>query len=253
MLAVTKVLLGDPLPSLGEIPGPNRSTAKTISDVRRVHESHWKCFQTEKTSDVSTPTSHRPSATIPQKKRKRKNSDGDYTPHQKPEGNQSASSTARRLSKRLAASTTSEQRSDATTLTISSLPTVTKRSSSSTSTLTSASSGSFDRLPTPKAPDTPDIPIYTPKPKSKRSLVLPVINPLEADCYSEWDRRPNLPLKIGPPSKDKKETKGRNHSILTSQHLLKVGDWFRYILRPVFSFFSVRFQHSLIVAHTFSR
>lgn len=237
MLAVTKVLLGDPLPSLGELPGPSRSTAKTISDVRRVHESHWKCFQTERVLHVPTPVSHRPSTTVPQKKRKRKNSDADYTPHQRPEGNQSASSAARRTSRRLAVSTQSEQPSDATTSTAP-LSTVTKRSSSSISTLTSASYSSFERLPTPKEPDTPDIPIYTSKPKPKEPPVPPVILPLDADCYSKLDHKPFFPLKIGFPSKDKREKKIRNHSTLTSRQLIKVGYWFRYILSPVLSFFS---------------
>lgn len=241
MLAVTKVLLGDPLPSLGEIPGPSRSTAKTISDVRRVHESHWRCFQTDKRLDVSTPASHRPSTTIPQKKRKRRDSDGDYTPHQKPDGNQSASYTTRRTSKRLAAPTQSEQQLDATISTVA-LSAVTRRSSSSTSTLTSASFSSFDRPPTPKEPDTPYFPIYS-KPQLEKSPVLPVILPLDADCWSKPpDRMPAISLKIGFPSKDRREPKDRTHSTLTSRHLIKVGDWFRCILSPVLSFFAYDFN-----------
>lgn len=156
MLAVTRVLLGDPLIYQRNPPFNDRSTAKTISDVRRAHAHHWKCFHTNETSLTWTPTSHRTSNAATQKKRKRKDSDGEYIPHQKPDNNSSASSAVRRTSKRLAAFAEPERPSSTRTHLYQPIFT-TKRSSSSTSALTSTSSSSFERLPTPKDPDASDL------------------------------------------------------------------------------------------------
>jgi len=202
MLAVSKVLLGDPLPPLKEATTSDRSTAKTISDVRRAHAPYWKCFQT---SDIpaSTPTpSYRTSTSTPtltattttQRKRKRKNSDTEYTPHQ---NNQPTAPTVVRKSRRLAVSTKPEQQSTTVTSTnpLSSRSTPTERSSS----LTSASSSSFDRLPTPKDLDTSDFPALTSKPKRAR-IKQPETTWTE-DTSSDEDAEPDIPIhvKIGPP------------------------------------------------------
>jgi len=197
MLAVTKVLLSDPLPPLEETIAPDRSTAKTISDVRRVHASHWECFQTRDASASTSNPSHRTSTTTTQRKRKRKNSDTEYTPHRGAENSQSTTTTVRRASKRLAVSEKLErQPTPATVSNTSSSRSSAKRSSSSTSALTSASSSSFDRLPTPKDLDTSDLPVSTSKHKPRA----------ERPPSSESDRSvfyPKLdlgvPVKIGPP------------------------------------------------------
>lgn len=165
MLAVTRVLLGDPLPPPGPSPTQDRSTAKTISDVRRVHARHWGCFCAGETPVLGNSTSHRTSNPTTQRKRKRKNSDGEYAPHQKVEDNWSTSE-ARRTSKRLAAAAQSEKRSSsASTSTQSSRRIYTVRSSSSTSALTSASGSSFHRLSTPNDPDTSDVPPSASEPR----------------------------------------------------------------------------------------
>lgn len=228
MLAVTKVLLDDSLPSLGKIAGPDRSTAKTISDVRRAHASYWKCFQTDGAFPTSVSTSHRPSTGVIQRKRKRKDSDGEYTPHQKAESNQSTTSTARRTSKRLAASARLEQWPDTIISPVLSRSTVAKRSSSSTSALTTTSSSSFDRPLTPKELDTPDLPgsISKSKPKkspSKRSPP-PEIDWSDVDDFSDWSRRLSPSVKIGFPPKEKKATNDHSYSTSTSYHLIEVGD-----------------------------
>jgi len=234
MLAVTKVLLDDPLPSSGETTGPDRSTAKTISDVRRAHAPHWKCFQIDGTLVSFTSTSHRPSTAVTQKKRKRKNSDGEYTPHQRFGNNQSTTSSARRISKRLATSARPGQQSNITTRKMPSRSTFTERSSSSTSALTSASSSSFDRLPTPKELDTRDLPTSTSKPRYKprhkepRSPS-PEIDWSDVDDFSVWDSRFFSPVKIGFPPKEKKAKNDHNYSTSASYRLIEVSDRFRHI------------------------
>lgn len=150
MLAVTKVLLGDPLQPLGEIAVADRSTAKTISDVRRAHSCHWSCFCVDETPGPWTSTSRRTSYAPTQKKRKRKDSDGEYTPHQKT-GN-SSSSAVRRASKRLDVESKRQPFAGARPRRFA-----TKRSSSSTSATTSDSFSSFDHPTTPKGPDTSDL------------------------------------------------------------------------------------------------
>ena len=202
---------------------PDRSTAKTISDVRRTQTPHWECFQTSDASAsvsasasalASTSTSShrtRTPATTTQRKRKRKNSDTEYTPHQKAETNQYTAPTVRRSSKRLAVSARPEQRPTSTTTnTLSSRSTSTERSSSSTSALTSASFTSFDRLPTPKDLDTSDSPVSTSKsePRSTsphlagsamRGLWIPPSD--ESDTSSEPEPEPITTTKIGPPQR----------------------------------------------------
>ena len=239
MLAVTKVLLGDHLEPLGEDVAADRSTAKTISDVRRAQAPHWKCFNPDEplvdwasipyrtynatiqeSDDDSVnwaPHRTRRNATT-QKKRKRKDSDEEYTPHQKVDNN-SSNSTVRRTSKRLAASEQSSStiaRPHRTVLT-------TKRSSSSNSALTSTSSGSFDRLPTPKDPDTSDLHASTSflGPRQKRYLRLRYVphwlddesdpDPSDSgssdpDLSSKTTLRPRIfaSAKIGFPPKEKK-------------------------------------------------
>jgi len=230
MLAVTKVLLDDPLPPLGEAVTHARSTAKTISDVRRAHAPHWKCFQIDRTLVTPAPTPYRAPITAPQRKRKRKNSDGEYTPHQKVENNPSITHTVRRTSKRLAICVKLEQQPIAITTT-STRPhwsTFTGRSSSSTSALTSTSSSSFDRLPTPKGLDTSDLSVAAPKSKPKKSppkrLPTPETNWWEEDDPSEWRYRIFPPVKIGFPSKEKKIANDRNCPTSTSYRLIEVSD-----------------------------
>ena len=210
MLAVTKVLLGDPLPTSGETAAPDRSTAKTISDVRRTHASHWKCFQSGAAFVASSPAPHRVPTNVTQRKRKRKDSDGEYTPHQKAESRRSAVSTARRTSKRLATSANLEQLSSATTTsTRSSWSTVPKRSPSSASALTSASSSSFDRFLSPEELDSSDSPA-----------------PLfESSNFGEY--RISSSVKIGFPQKEKKIKDDHNYSTSTSYRLIEVGDRLR--------------------------
>jgi len=233
MLAVTKVLLDDPLPYLEETDGPDRSTTKTISDVRRVHAPHWKCFQIDGTLVSFTSISHRPSIAVTQRKRKRKNSDEEYTPHQRFDNNKSSTSSVRRTSKRLAASAGPEQQSSVTTSKMPSRSAFTERSSSSTSTLTSASSSSFDRLPTPKELDTRDLPVSTPKPRykikrEKPRSPSPEIDWSDVDDFSGWDGRFFSSVKIGFPPKEKKAANDHNYSASTSYRLIKVGDRFRH-------------------------
>ena len=213
MLAVTKVLLDDPLPPFEETVGPDRSTAKTISDVRRAHASHWKCFQSGKPLVASI--SHRTTTT--QRKRKRKNSDTEYTPHQKAGSNQPAAPSVRRTSKRLVASAKLE---------LSSWSTFTKRSSSSTSALTSASSSSFDRLPTPKDLDLSDDPTSTPKFESRESPPKESSTPesqwSEDETPFPWGSGTVRSMKIGFPSKEKKLVNTHNHSPSTSYGFMKL-------------------------------
>ena len=243
MLAVTKVLLDDPLPHLVETAGPDRSTAKTISDVRRMHAPHWKCFQIDGTLVSFTSISHSPSIAVTQRKRKRKNSDGEYTPHQRFDNNQSTTSSARRTSKRLAVSARPEEQSDVTTSKMPSRSTFTERSSSSTSALTSASSSSFDRLPTPKELDTCDHPVSISKPRfkikrKKPRSPSPEIDWSDADDFSGWDGRFFSSVKIGFPPKEKKAANDNNYPASASYRLIKVGDRFRHIpyLQPSFSY-----------------
>jgi len=211
MLAVTKVLLDDPLPPFGETVTPDRSTAKTISDVRRVHIPHWKCLQPDKVLVTSTQTSRRTSTSTSQKKRRRDDSDGEYAPYQKVEYNRSAASTIRRMSKRIAATTKPDQGPIATTALLSSF-THTKRSSSSTSALTSASSSSFDRLPTPEFPDASNSPVLPSKPTNR------ILPPKRLDWLDNL-----TPLKIGFPPK-KRITNDHSHSPSTL-YSFKVGGW----------------------------
>jgi len=234
MLAVTKVLLDDPLPYLEETPGPDRSTAKTISDVRRTHAPHWKCFQINGTLVSFTSISHRSPIAVTQRKRKRKNSDGEYTPYQRPDNNQSTTSSVRRTSKRLAASARPEHQSNVTTSKMPSRSNFTERSSSSTSALTSASSSSFDRLPTPKELDTRDLPVSTSKPRykvkhKKPPSPSPEIDWSDVDDFSGWDGRFFSSVKIGFPPKEKKATNDHDYSASTSYRLIEVGDRFRHI------------------------
>jgi hypothetical protein len=225
MLAVTKVLLDDPLPPLGDIAGPDRSTAKTIADVRRAHTPYWKCFQTGCALVALPPPRPYPavSQTVSQRRRKRKNSDEEYTPHQRGNNKKPTTSSARRTSKRLAASAAPEKQ----------WSNVTKRSSSSTSVLTSDSSDSSDRLQTPKELDTPDPPAPTSKPKPKKSrperFPPPEIDWSDADDFSGWDRGCLPSAKIGLPSKEKKIKNEHDYSTSTSYRLIEVGDRFRHI------------------------
>ena len=231
MLAVTKVLLDDPLAFLEETTGPDRSTAKTISDVRRAHIPHWKCFQTNKVPIASTSTSHRSSTAVTQRKRKRKNSDGEYTPHQRAENDQSTTSSVRRSSKRLAASARLEQQPSITASGMSYWSIIKKRSSSSTSALTSASSSSLDRPQTPSEFFDPDLPASTSKSKPKKSRPegspSPEVDWSDADEFSELDRRFSSSAKIGFPPKEKKVANDYNYSTSTAYRLIEVGDRFR--------------------------
>lgn len=128
---------------LEQTPAVDRSTAKTISDVRRVHALYWKCFHTNDASVSSRTPPHRTSTAAVQKKRKRKDSDEEYTPHQKV-GNNSTSSTTRRTSKRLAAVAELERPSPTKPLPRR-FTFATKISSSSSSAVTTESYGSFNR------------------------------------------------------------------------------------------------------------
>lgn len=213
MVAVTQVLLGDTLPHL-DFPAPDRSTRRTISDVRRVHSLQWKCFDVEEPLVSWTYTSHRTSNVAAQKKRKRKDSDGEYTPHQRADNNNPVSSTTRRTSKRLAAFSQPpplNTRPHRTTF-------ATKRSSSSTSAVTSASSSSFERLPTPKDPDASDLPQPTSKPERSRPKRCLEVEYIYSDDSSDHDPSDSYsspiseteiftPVKIGFPSKIKKTVK----------------------------------------------
>lgn len=212
MLAVTKVLLGDSVRPTSKIAEPDRATLKTISDVRRAYASYWTSIDFDVTLIARTSTSHHTSNITTQKKRKRKDSDGEYTPHQKVGNNSSTSSKARRTSKRLAAVAQLEPPPCRNAF-------ATKRSSSST---TSASSSSLDHLQTPKYPDASDIPA----PSSKPERPPPGLFQYDwSDLASDSDLSDTdsllvgPPVKIGFPSKEKKLATGRNHSSTT-----KVGD-----------------------------
>jgi len=292
MLAVTKVLLDDPLPSLELPAGTDRSTAKTISDVRRVHAHHWKCLRADENPSSSlqhtapgprplweymredialasslqrtaptfihwkrerknldgehTPrqrtgnnqptrregknsdgehTAHqrtRNNQSTISSKRKRKDSDGEYTPHQRAGNNQSTTSAVRRASKRLATSRNLEQQLNTTT--IPSWSITTKRSSSSTSALTSASSSSFDRLPTPGELDTSDLPAPSSKSEPKRlspdRSLSPESDLSDTDDFQGWEGMYTSSVKIGFPSREKKMA---NDSTLASHRSIEVG------------------------------
>lgn len=218
MLAVTKVLLGDPLQPSGDTAEADRSTAKTISDVRRMHALHWKCFRTDETL-VACP-SHRTYNTITtQKKRKRKDSDGEYTPYQYQRvDNNSSTSAARRTSKRLAVVAQPERPPSVDARPHRTIFT-TKRSSSSTSALTSASSSSFDFLSTPKDPNV-DLLASTSKPEESTSDISQY-NWSDPDSSDPDSSDPNPPnygtmtfptVKVGLPSKEKKAVIDRDHS-----------------------------------------
>ena len=220
MLAVTKVLLDDPLPSLEEAPAADRSTAKTVSDVRRVHAPHWECFQTGGSLVVpaSTFSHHTSTTTTTQRKRKRRDSDTEYTPHQKAGKKRSITPTIRRASRRLAVSTKLEEQPNTRF-------TYTERSSSSTSALTSASFNSFERLPTPEDLDISDSSVSTPEPKPR---TLPLKRPRTEIGWIEemyWGPGATTSAKIGFPPKEKRID--RKSSASTSHDPVKVGDWLR--------------------------
>lgn len=218
MLAVTKVLLDDPLPPLEETVAADRSTAKTISDVRRTHAAYWKCFDSGKTLVTRAPRAPRRTSIATthttQGKRKRKNSDGEYVPHLKAE-NDSSTSTARRTSKRLATTFTryEELSSSTSSSTHSSrINLVTKRSSSSTSAPTSTSSSSLEPPVNPDwifsldlaPPPLPETTIWHSSDSDSS----------DTDSPPQTGTRTVTSLKIGPPPKEKKIVQDRNHARL---------------------------------------
>jgi hypothetical protein len=209
MLAVTQVLLDDPLHPLEGIVAADRSTAKTISDVRRAHAPYWKCLDTGET--LVTRALPRASNITTQRKRKRQSSDGDgeYVPHQKTE-NESLNPTARRTSKRLATFAQLEEQSSSTSGSTRSYRAgfTTKRSSSLSSAPTSASSSSFEQLGTPKDIDRTNLaaPIVN-RPPHKRPLATEAgwsSDSLDTDSPPQIETTRAVTYKIGPPPKERK-------------------------------------------------